>query len=108
MITIYHSAGEEGFTLTITGHALYAPIGQDIVCAAASMLWLTLEADISNRCDDCSIEHGAMVSAQGPEALSIYRTIMTGYDLLAQQYPENITLKGVPYTKEILCANIRS
>ena len=38
MIRIRVTEGEEGFILSATGHAGYAPRGQDIVCAGVSAL----------------------------------------------------------------------
>lgn len=36
----------------IRGHANYAPLGQDIVCAAVSALWQTLIASLEELTDD--------------------------------------------------------
>ena len=47
--------------ITVTGHANYAPYGQDIVCAAVSTLTQTLIASIEELTADAidyEIEHG--------------------------------------------------
>lgn len=38
-------------SITIYGHANYAPLGQDIVCAAVSALWQTLIASLDELAD---------------------------------------------------------
>ena len=39
-------------SISVTGHAGYAPPGQDIVCAAISTLTQTLSASLDNLTDD--------------------------------------------------------
>lgn len=38
--------------ITVTGHADYAPAGEDIVCAGVSVLWQTLIGSIEALTDD--------------------------------------------------------
>lgn len=85
--------------LEVFGHADYAPRGQDIVCAGASMLMETLVYVLAD-CDEA--ECCAYNEPTGPRVSvkltgSIFQTDMTamefaktGLALLAERYPENI------------------
>lgn len=85
--------------LEVFGHADYAPRGQDIVCAGASMLMETLVYVLAD-CDEA--ECCAYNEPTGPRVSvkltgSIFPTDMTamefaktGLALLAERYPENI------------------
>lgn len=84
----------EGF-----GHAGYAPRGQDIVCAGASMLMETLVYVLAD-CDEaecCAYNEptGPRVSVKltgsiFPTDLTAMEFAKTGLALLAERYPENI------------------
>ena len=85
--------------LEVFGHAGYAPRGQDIVCAGASMLMETLVYVLAD-CDEA--ECCAYKEPTGPRVSvkltgSIYQTDLTamefaktGLALLAERYPANI------------------
>ncbi len=85
--------------LEVFGHADYAPRGQDIVCAGASMLMETLVYVLAD-CDEA--EYCAYNEPTGPRVSvkltgSIFPTDLTamefaktGLALLAERYPENI------------------
>lgn len=85
--------------LEVFGHAGYAPRGQDIVCAGASMLMETLVYVLAD-CDEA--ECCAYNEPTGPRVSvkltgSIFQTDLTamefaktGLALLAERYPENI------------------
>lgn len=70
--------------IDIRGHAGYAPAGQDIVCAAASILALTL-ADV---CDGAEIERedGHMRIRGGDPTAIMFAA--RGFRLLSEAYPE--------------------
>lgn len=77
-------------------------MGKDIVCASASMLFYTLVENIDRMQRDgkCkavikALEGDAEVkTAAAPgyidEAVNIYNTICTGYEILAESYPEYV------------------
>lgn len=85
--------------LEVYGHACYAPAGQDIVCAAASMLMETLVYVLAD-CEEA--ECCAYSEPTGPRVSvkltgSIYETDLTalefaktGLGLLAERYPANV------------------
>lgn len=84
--------------LTVSGHAGYAPRGQDIVCAAVSMLSLTAAARISTleQVRELHMQEGSMelCCTATPQALDVLATIWTGFELLADRYPSYISLTG--------------
>ena len=85
--------------LEVYGHACYAPAGQDIVCAAASMLMETLVYVLAD-CEEA--ECCAYSEPTGPRVSvkltgSIYEADLaalevakTGLGLLAERYPANV------------------
>lgn len=85
--------------LEVFGHADYAPRGQDIVCADASMLMETLVYVLAD-CDEaecCAYNEptGPRVSVKltgsiFPTDLTAMEFAKTGLALLAERYPENI------------------
>ena len=97
--------GPAGVTrrLEVKGHAGYAPAGQDIVCAGASILtqalvWMTAEAEQAA----CTASDGpegprVVITAQpGPDARENQRMAggfdlaKAGFALLAERYPDNL------------------
>lgn len=85
--------------LEVFGHAGYAPRGQDIVCAGASMLMETLVYVLAD-CDEaecCAYNEptGPRVSVKltgsiYPTDLTAMKFAKTGLALLAERYPANI------------------
>lgn len=71
-------------SLQISGHAMFAPRGQDIVCAAASILAYTLKAGGARSRET---PEGGMLLTGDAAALGL---IAGGYRLLAENYPQNI------------------
>lgn len=86
--------------ITARGHAGYAPKGQDIVCAAFSVLSLTLEIAVERLTEDdirISLENGKMkaqwrqISPKGQLLIDAY---IEGVKALAENYPEYITVQA--------------
>lgn len=71
-------------SLRISGHAMFAPKGQDIVCAAASILAYTLTAGGARSRE--TPEGGLLISG---DAVAL-RLVAGGYRLLSENYPQNI------------------
>ena len=86
------------YTLTVEGHAGFAQPGQDIVCAAASMLFYTLHGTLTKYKYELAREdyEESGIIAAIPNAGFwldldvIFDTICTGYKLLAAQHPEHV------------------
>ena len=93
---------ERAYKIDIEGHAGYNP-GLDIVCSAASVLGYTLaNALMDIEADKKNIqisENGEVhifivpIKQRSEEVRIIINTIMMGYELIADQYPENISLE---------------
>lgn len=91
--------------LTVDGHANFAKTGEDIVCAAISILVYTLGACLSEEYLDETIEMEIGVGRSRIKCVPkeeyignvdlIYATIITGFELLAKVYPANVKLKVI-------------
>ena len=90
------------FELKVEGHANYGEKGEDIVCAAVSILFYTL-AKALNDSEKMLIEHPIIEEADGNGLIScrpkpeyeanvslIYWTILNGFELIEQNYEENL------------------
>ena len=82
------------------GHAGYAPAGQDIVCAAVSCLMQTLaySAAEDEHTSSCIYQgkDGPVVSVETGNSVLMrdkFELVADGLDLLAEQYPENVSFK---------------
>ena len=102
MIKIIYVTDPEGGKLTMRaeGHAGYAPAGQDIVCAAVSCLMQTLaySAAEDEHTSSCSYQgkDGPVVSVKAGDSVLMrdkFELVADGLDLLAEQYPENVSFK---------------
>lgn len=84
----------------LEGHAEYAPIGQDIVCASASMMAAMLfeyalqtaeEGDIW----ECEMRPGYARLLMEPACADMYHVfeaVKHGFGLLAKRYPEHVII----------------
>lgn len=88
------------YALTVAGHAGFAAKGEDIVCAAASMLFYTLTNTLMRMGIMLSTNedagHAITAEAHPPaqftfDADVVFDTICTGYMLLADAHPEHVT-----------------
>lgn len=96
-------------TFTMTGHAGYAEQGKDIVCSAASILFYTACETVNMVGDEAfedkptfninDSDNGvtAYIKCKPKEDFTavldtIYQTIYNGYKLLAEVYPNNVSL----------------
>lgn len=94
---LYH---RERHRLTVKGHAGSGEKGHDLVCAAASILAYTLgQAVIQSsvaldkviKLEEGDAEISCTPQVRFKNTLTlVFDTICTGFDILAQQYPENI------------------
>lgn len=108
MIRVIYSEldGPEGLTLRLeaSGHAGYAPAGQDIVCAGASTLMQALvsllageESTHSDAWDEPDGPRLAVVAdaPQKPWVEGAFELAKTGFALLAERYPDNLRFADV-------------
>lgn len=105
MIKIEMMDTDKGYSLAVSGHAGYAPAGQDIVCAAVSVLAQTLANKVeaaarSGRLLTSCVQHGETFVVQalpkpGPNALMVaswFDFVEEGLRALAEAYPDNVEL----------------
>ena len=84
--------------ITIKGHAKYAPIGQDIVCAGVSTLAQTLIASIEELTGDeiqVDMQPGSVEIKYGTlsaEAQLLIESFFIGANLIAGEFPENVRI----------------
>ena len=97
----YH---RDSHIVTATGHAGFAPVGQDIVCSAISILLYTLAADIGEGVEAGMVQRQDVQLNPGESAVScvphsafkvpvtwMFDAVCSGFTLLAQQYPEFVS-----------------
>ena len=92
-ITYYEEHDE--ISVKINGHAGYAEKGSDIVCSAISTLGQTLLAYLNIDHDkfDYSLRDGYIwCYAKGPNVRIAFHTIMTGFHLLEDGYPDFVRI----------------
>jgi len=109
MVIVQYWNGEDGSrNLQMQGHAGSAPRGQNLVCAAASTLALTLSRAAARMEAEEMLERPAQVKLEvGDTAISVlpredwvavvdivFWTILLGLSRLAQVYPQYVQLKG--------------
>ena len=84
--------------ITITGHAGYAPHGQDIVCSAVSALTQTFIASVEELTDD-KIKHAIMAGNAfikygdlSKEARLLLGSFFVGLEMIANTYPDYVQI----------------
>lgn len=91
----------EEYTIDIEGHAGFNP-GNDIVCAGASVLGITLinalanqDAEIKNITTNDGEIHIQIKGTRDSrrDIKTIIETIMLGYELMEEEYPANINVE---------------
>lgn len=96
MIEIIGAITEDRCEIVAHGHAGYAPIGQDIVCAAVSSLLCTLAL-----CDEVDVEQSdGTMRLYGEASLKVcylFRVFASGLFQIAEQYPPNVSFKWGDY-----------
>ena len=98
---IYHRKFHQ---LSIEGHAQAGEYGHDLVCASASILVYTLANAVANMADCGQVREPRIELEEGRGEISctpphkykapvtlIFDTICAGFELLAQDYPDNIS-----------------
>ena len=93
MITIIYDEAGQDMSLQASGHAGYAPKGQDIVCAAVSTLMQSLAYSVDNGTVTCDPGGESILRVQASRSLDTlakFELVTDGLMLLAQQYPANV------------------
>lgn len=80
--------------MTVEGHSGSAPKGEDLVCAAVSIIVLTLAEMVITKCDDREIEiRDGYARIRGTkEAVWYFDFARTAFKALTAEYPEYVLL----------------
>lgn len=106
MIDVKFEATGESLIMDMKGHASFAEMGKDPVCAGASILAMTVSQCVAHlgmekKCKKkptIQIRNGRVLVVckpkpeYFPEALHIFYMGETGMHLLAESYPDNVSL----------------
>jgi uncharacterized protein YsxB (DUF464 family) len=90
--------------VTVEGHAQSGEEGHDLVCASASILIYTLASFVENMKEARQVynpkmelkEGDALISCDAPNKYKgsitlVFDTICGGFEILARDYPDNVT-----------------
>jgi uncharacterized protein YsxB (DUF464 family) len=90
--------------VSVTGHAQSAKIGEDLVCASASILVNTLASFVENMKESGQTKNPTIQLKEGDSLIRcsvptrfkssvtlVFDSICAGFELLARDYPENIS-----------------
>lgn len=104
-VTLYHDTNNRLSGYEMSGHADFAPYGQDLVCAAASTLAIVTEnsLDVQGVHYEAEMNEGYFKLDLAPiddadEALvaqAVLKTLEVGVNSLAQTYPKFIKANSV-------------
>lgn len=98
MINIAVKSREDTIEINVQGHANAAPKGEDVVCAAATILIRTLAKTLEVAVPDMvktDVSDGKAditVTGYDPVAAVAIETVCMGFRLLQEQYPEHIKI----------------
>ena len=96
MIKISYRASGGVIEVSASGHACFAPAGQDVVCAAVSALLQTLALYAQEKKGGTAkAEKGALrvVMRDGKEPRAVAEAVMAGARQIARQYPECVRME---------------
>lgn len=92
--------------VTVHGHAMSAPMGEDLVCSAASILVHTLAANIGHMEQAGIVTDGKADIQEGAAKLSCrasrgyenivssaFQSVCVGFEILAEKFPEYLSFK---------------
>lgn len=90
------SEGNPVIHIIMSGHAGYAPIGEDIVCAAVSALWHTLIESLNNltvsqNLIDMNIDTISIIDTS--ESKLLVNSFLIGMTAIANSYPNNVSVE---------------
>lgn len=102
MIEVIYNRAENH--VTVTGHAHSDEYGRDLICSAASILTLTLGANVEHMYDSGCVDEPVMKLEEGNaeiscKAVDAYRdsvrqtfmSVCVGFEILASKWPDYIS-----------------
>lgn len=102
MTEIYFGEREGRYSIQAEGHAGYRP-GNDIVCAAISVLLQTLWVNLSEICGGSGTQKEGdgifffslkVEEEMRPQAEALFYGTLRGLEMLAEEYPQNVRLNN--------------
>lgn len=96
MTKIEVNINDDDWTMLCQGHAGFASLGNDIVCAAISTLTQTLLNHLLDKDIECDyhIENGYLwIRSKGAESIKVLDVIMTGLRLVEVSYPQYLKIE---------------
>lgn len=115
---ILYTSGEKICGFDMAGHANYAPYGEDIVCAAVSVLAIAtvnsletqlgqIRANVSDETGRVSCFLQAVLDEQQEIiAQSIFQTLEIGLRSVEQTYPDYLKLRRTKIQRQRRCAHV--
>ena len=106
MVSITYDCGK--FELKVEGHAGVAPAGEDLVCAAVTMLVRTF-AENAKQMDRAGIASGVQIELKDGSAhvlcrpakkyravaKAVLQAVCIGFELLEREYPEHVRFRAI-------------
>lgn len=96
MTNITYATTENEFSLECRGHAGYACAGQDIVCAAISVLAETLAMYLCDQKDEVvvRVESGYLyIHSKGEKSIDAFNQTLTGLKSVEANYPQYLSIE---------------
>ena len=94
MIRVRHEVTEEGHVLSLQGHANNDERGKDTVCAAVSILYMTLrESTDGENVSSGDYNYHEITCERSEINDAAFDFAIRGLELLAEEYPENICIE---------------
>lgn len=96
MITVEYNTHSTVHNLRVTGHSGSAPKGEDLICAAVTILVRTLVAMLQRRgaLQSATVAEGnALIIGDTVATDGVWESFACGIELLAEQYPDYISIK---------------
>ena len=89
MIQVTYNEVNDAMILRAEGHAGFAPKGQDIVCAAVSVLMQTLACSVGTSMGNDG-KGFSVVCKKSNDNIAKFELVTDGLVLLQREYPENV------------------
>lgn len=89
----FYAKGNQIVSYEFSGHALYDALGQDIVCAAVSSLYVTITNELSHYiCDEINTDKVTLMMIDD-KTDALTQALYKGCKAIEEMYPENIKCK---------------
>ena len=93
MIRCKYEVDDHHIKISLKGHAGYAPIGQDIVCAGVSALWNTF-IDTVNEYIAINDINEIHILSPSDEVRICFQMLIRGIMLIAVEFPDYVSVQS--------------